>query len=144
CTRKSDCRKAEEEKHWLWSPQNQCVEITSFQPPNLSCKKMQKVDINVASLPSIGGDDSLKCIFGNFESEAKVGDSKVTCDLPKVTEIPVTPKNKDFVQVAAKIFVNDEVELASSYFTFYNCSAAARQAENTPCMSCVDSEWSCQ
>uniref|UniRef100_A0A8C9WGF0 Sema domain-containing protein n=1 Tax=Scleropages formosus TaxID=113540 RepID=A0A8C9WGF0_SCLFO len=127
CTRKSDCRKAEEEKHWLWSPQNQCVEITSFQPPNLSCKKMQKVDINVASLPSIGGDDSLKCIFGNFESEAKMGDSKVTCDLPKVTEIPVTPKNKDFVQVAAKIFVNDEVELASSYFTFYNCSAAARQ-----------------
>uniref|UniRef100_A0A8C9WRX3 Sema domain-containing protein n=1 Tax=Scleropages formosus TaxID=113540 RepID=A0A8C9WRX3_SCLFO len=144
CTRKSDCRKAEEEKHWLWSPQNQCVEITSFQPPNLSCKKMQKVDINVASLPSIGGDDSLKCIFGNFESEAKMGDSKVTCDLPKVTEIPVTPKNKDFVQVATKIFVNDEVELASSYFTFYNCSAAARQAENTPCMSCVDSEWSCQ
>ncbi|XP_029105345.1 plexin-B2-like [Scleropages formosus] len=43
CTRKSDCRKAEEEKHWLWSPQNQCVEITSFQPPNLSCKKMQKI-----------------------------------------------------------------------------------------------------
>uniref|UniRef100_A0A8C9U7I9 Plexin B2 n=1 Tax=Scleropages formosus TaxID=113540 RepID=A0A8C9U7I9_SCLFO len=39
CTRKSDCRKAGEEKHWLWSPQKQCVEITSFQPPNLSCRK---------------------------------------------------------------------------------------------------------
>uniref|UniRef100_A0A8C9U8X8 Sema domain-containing protein n=1 Tax=Scleropages formosus TaxID=113540 RepID=A0A8C9U8X8_SCLFO len=127
CTRKSDCRKAEEEKHWLWSPQNQCVEITSFQPPNLSCKKMQKVDINVASLPSIGGDDSLKCIFGNFESEAKMGDSKVTCDLPKVTEIPVTPKNKgdqDSINV---------LTLVPWLFAFAN-----------RCMSCVDSEWSCQ
>uniref|UniRef100_A0A8C9T2M4 Plexin B2 n=1 Tax=Scleropages formosus TaxID=113540 RepID=A0A8C9T2M4_SCLFO len=94
CTRKSDCRKAGEEKHWLWSPQKQCVEITSFQPPNLSCRKTQKVDINVVSLPSIGGDDSLKCIFGNSESEAQMSDSTVTCDLPKVTEIPVTPRNK--------------------------------------------------
>uniref|UniRef100_A0A8C9R8V0 Plexin B2 n=1 Tax=Scleropages formosus TaxID=113540 RepID=A0A8C9R8V0_SCLFO len=125
CTRKSDCRKAGEEKHWLWSPQKQCVEITSFQPPNLSCRKTQKVDINVVSLPSIGGDDSLKCIFGNSESEAQMSDSTVTCDLPKVTEIPVTPRNKDFVQVPVKIFVNDEVELASSYFTFYNCMAAS-------------------
>uniref|UniRef100_A0A8C9W004 Plexin B2 n=1 Tax=Scleropages formosus TaxID=113540 RepID=A0A8C9W004_SCLFO len=46
CTRKSDCRKAGEEKHWLWSPQKQCVEITSFQPPNLSCRKTRLVSVN--------------------------------------------------------------------------------------------------
>uniref|UniRef100_A0A8C9SGA4 Sema domain-containing protein n=1 Tax=Scleropages formosus TaxID=113540 RepID=A0A8C9SGA4_SCLFO len=126
CTRKSDCRKAEEEKHWLWSPQNQCVEITSFQPPNLSCKKMQK--------RKWATQRSLVISFKYLSRRGLAGRRRN----PLLTRVP-----SDFVQVAAKIFVNDEVELASSYFTFYNCSAAARQAENTPCMSCVDSEWSC-
>uniref|UniRef100_A0A665XBS7 Sema domain-containing protein n=1 Tax=Echeneis naucrates TaxID=173247 RepID=A0A665XBS7_ECHNA len=43
CTRRSDCRRAEEKNGWLWSPRQQCVKIVSFSPPNLSCKKTQKV-----------------------------------------------------------------------------------------------------
>uniref|UniRef100_A0A673WTB3 Plexin b2b n=1 Tax=Salmo trutta TaxID=8032 RepID=A0A673WTB3_SALTR len=41
CTRRSDCRRAEEKNGWLWSPKQQCVKIVSFNPPNLSCKKTQ-------------------------------------------------------------------------------------------------------
>lgn len=43
CTRRSECRRAEEKNGWLWSPRQQCVKIVSFYPPNLSCKKTQKV-----------------------------------------------------------------------------------------------------
>uniref|UniRef100_A0AAZ3SGQ5 Sema domain-containing protein n=1 Tax=Oncorhynchus tshawytscha TaxID=74940 RepID=A0AAZ3SGQ5_ONCTS len=43
CTRRSDCRRAEEKNGWLWSPKQQCVKIVSFNPPNLSCKKTQQV-----------------------------------------------------------------------------------------------------
>lgn len=43
CTRRSECRRAEEKNGWLWSPKQECVEIVSFYPPNLSCKKTEKV-----------------------------------------------------------------------------------------------------
>uniref|UniRef100_A0A672Z805 Plexin-B2-like n=1 Tax=Sphaeramia orbicularis TaxID=375764 RepID=A0A672Z805_9TELE len=43
CTRRSECRRAEEKNGWLWSPRQQCLKIVSFYPPNLSCKKTQKV-----------------------------------------------------------------------------------------------------
>uniref|UniRef100_A0A672H4J0 Sema domain-containing protein n=1 Tax=Salarias fasciatus TaxID=181472 RepID=A0A672H4J0_SALFA len=45
CTRRSECRRAEEKNGWLWSPRQQCVKIVSFYPPNLSCKKTDKVQL---------------------------------------------------------------------------------------------------
>uniref|UniRef100_A0A4W6D302 Plexin b2b n=1 Tax=Lates calcarifer TaxID=8187 RepID=A0A4W6D302_LATCA len=36
CTRRSECRRAEEKNGWLWSPRQHCVKIFSFHPPNLS------------------------------------------------------------------------------------------------------------
>lgn len=52
CTRRSECRRAEEKNGWLWSPKQQCVKIVSFYPPNLSCKKTQKVLLPLPSLPA--------------------------------------------------------------------------------------------
>uniref|UniRef100_A0A8C6Q673 Plexin b2b n=1 Tax=Nothobranchius furzeri TaxID=105023 RepID=A0A8C6Q673_NOTFU len=46
CTRRSECRRAEEKNGWLWSPGQQCVKIVSFFPPNLSCKKTDKVRLS--------------------------------------------------------------------------------------------------
>uniref|UniRef100_A0A674P295 Plexin b2b n=1 Tax=Takifugu rubripes TaxID=31033 RepID=A0A674P295_TAKRU len=43
CTRRSECRRAEEKNAWLWSPRKECVKIVSFYPPNLSRKKSKKV-----------------------------------------------------------------------------------------------------
>uniref|UniRef100_A0A673XWL3 Plexin b2a n=1 Tax=Salmo trutta TaxID=8032 RepID=A0A673XWL3_SALTR len=39
CTRKGDCPRAEDDNTWLWSPNQQCVQIQAFNPPNLSCRK---------------------------------------------------------------------------------------------------------
>lgn len=38
-----------EENTWLWSPNQQCVQIQTFTPPNISCRKTQQVQerINV-------------------------------------------------------------------------------------------------
>lgn len=43
CTRKQECHRSSDENTWLWSPDQRCVEIQSFDPPNLSCKKTRQV-----------------------------------------------------------------------------------------------------
>ncbi|KAM7414940.1 hypothetical protein PAMA_019658 [Pampus argenteus] len=145
CTRRSECRRAEEKNGWLWSPRQDCVNIVSFYPPNLSCKKTQKVKINIPSLPNIGPSDRLHCLIESFRSEGIMSEpSQVSCDLPHPSRIPQTPENQDFVAVGIRIFVNETVELAAKEFVFYNCAATVRKSENTPCMSCVASQWGCQ
>ncbi|KAF7660414.1 hypothetical protein LDENG_00282200, partial [Lucifuga dentata] len=145
CTRRSECRRAEEKNGWLWSPRQQCVKIVSFSPLNLSCKKTQKVKINIPSLPSIGVSDRLRCDFQSFHSDGTMSVSgQVSCDLPHPSAIPPTPEHQDFVAVPVKIFVNESVELATQEFKFYNCAATVRNAENIPCTSCVASLWGCQ
>uniref|UniRef100_A0A665XBA2 Sema domain-containing protein n=1 Tax=Echeneis naucrates TaxID=173247 RepID=A0A665XBA2_ECHNA len=133
CTRRSDCRRAEEKNGWLWSPRQQCVKIVSFSPPNLSCKKTQKVQpcfsshslLFTLSLCSLHLFPSLQCSVYKF--------------LP-----PFFSVASDFVAVAIRLFVNKTVELATQEFKFYNCAATVRKSENTPCMSCVASQWGCQ
>ncbi|CAJ1056257.1 plexin-B2b [Xyrichtys novacula] len=145
CTRRSECRRAEEKNGWLWSPKQQCVKIVSFYPPNLSCRKTQKVKINIPSLPAIGLSDHLHCTIEKFRSEGMMSDSgQVSCELPSPSLIPQTPEGQDFVAVAVRIYVNETVELATREFKFYNCAATVRKSENTPCMSCVASSWGCQ
>ncbi|XP_076743234.1 plexin-B2-like [Maylandia zebra] len=145
CTRRSECRRAEEKNGWLWSPKQQCVKIVSFSPSNLSCRKTGKVNINIPSLPTIGHSDRLQCKIESFQSNGIMSDSgEVSCDLPQPGLIPKTPEGQDFVVVAIRIFVNETVELATREFMFYNCAATVRKSENTPCMSCVSSQWGCQ
>uniref|UniRef100_A0AAX7THJ5 Sema domain-containing protein n=1 Tax=Astatotilapia calliptera TaxID=8154 RepID=A0AAX7THJ5_ASTCA len=151
CTRRSECRRAEEKNGWLWSPKQQCVKIVSFSPSNLSCRKTVsmflsvQVNINIPSLPTIGHSDRLQCKIESFQSNGIMSDSgEVSCDLPQPGLVPKTPEGQDFVVVAIRIFVNETVELATREFMFYNCAATVRKSENTPCMSCVSSQWGCQ
>ncbi|KAJ8269799.1 hypothetical protein COCON_G00124060 [Conger conger] len=126
CSRKVDCGRAEEGSGWLWSPEQECVKILSFQPPSLSCKKFQNVRVRIPALPSIRPSDRLQCALG------------------RSIRIPPTPDRQDFVAVLVKILVNQKVEVAAEDFKFYNCSAAVRRVENAPCFSCVTSDWDCQ
>ncbi|XDV53389.1 hypothetical protein PO909_021900 [Leuciscus waleckii] len=144
CTRRSECSRAEEKNGWLWSPSQQCVKIVSFHPPNLSCLKSQQVEINVRSLPILRDSDRISCLFGSFPSDGRMVDGRISCRLPEQSHIPPTPAHQDFVAVSVSIFVNRSVEVASSEYKFYNCAAAVRKAENTPCTSCVSSAWGCQ
>ncbi|NP_001184245.2 plexin-B2b isoform 2 precursor [Danio rerio] len=144
CSRRSECSRAEEKHGWLWSPNQQCVKIISFHPPNLSCLKSQQVEINVRSLPVLRDSDRIRCSFGSYNSTARMVDGRISCHLPEQPFIPPTPPNQDFVAVPVQIYVNVSVKVASSEYKFYNCAAAIQKAQNTPCTSCVSSSWGCQ
>ncbi|XP_056280657.1 LOW QUALITY PROTEIN: plexin-B2-like [Pseudoliparis swirei] len=148
CTRKMACSRWWEEKIWLWSPNQQCVEIEAFDPPNLSCKKTRQVDIHIPALPALRSSDRLECKFGSISSEAVMviaeNQVRVTCTLPDPVEIPPTPDQQDYVSVPVTVLVNDKVKVASGEYHFYNCAATVRKNQNAPCIACVTSEWGCQ
>lgn len=43
CTRRTECPRAEEASHWLWSRDKSCVEITDTQPQNMSRREQKEV-----------------------------------------------------------------------------------------------------
>uniref|UniRef100_A0A8C6U2G4 Plexin b2a n=1 Tax=Neogobius melanostomus TaxID=47308 RepID=A0A8C6U2G4_9GOBI len=51
CSRKAECSRSIEENTWLWSPKQQCVQITAFAPPNISCRKTQQVRVRNVPTP---------------------------------------------------------------------------------------------
>ncbi|XP_034530045.1 plexin-B2-like [Notolabrus celidotus] len=147
CTRKQDCSRSMEENTWLWSPNEQCVQIQAFSPPNLSCKKTQMVDITIPALPRLRQFDRLKCEFGSYSNDAVIdihSQVQVTCSLPHPGDIPPTPDGQDYVSVPVRVLVNDRIVVASNEYHFYNCAATVRKNPNTPCIACVTSEWGCQ
>uniref|UniRef100_A0A8D3A7Y9 Plexin b2a, tandem duplicate 1 n=1 Tax=Scophthalmus maximus TaxID=52904 RepID=A0A8D3A7Y9_SCOMX len=124
---------------WLWSPAQQCVQIQSYDPPNLSRRKTQQVR------PAMS--DTLHCVFDSFVSGAVMTvDSQVlvTCSLPNPGEIPPTPEQQDFVSVPVKVVVNNKIVVTTGEYHFYNCAATVRKNQNTPCIACVTSQWGCQ
>uniref|UniRef100_A0A667Z9M8 Plexin b2a, tandem duplicate 1 n=1 Tax=Myripristis murdjan TaxID=586833 RepID=A0A667Z9M8_9TELE len=119
CTKKWECDRSTEDNTWLWSPNQQCVQIEAFSPPNLSCKKTQQVEISVPALPSLRPSDSLVCVFGTFRSQAvTMHDTQVICALPDPVDIPPTPDeqgrwsvtcmHKGLSHVVFRIISNDQ------------------------------------
>uniref|UniRef100_A0A1A8U212 Plexin B2 n=3 Tax=Nothobranchius TaxID=28779 RepID=A0A1A8U212_NOTFU len=147
CTRKQDCSRSEENNTWLWSPNQACVQIEAFRPANLSCRKTQQVEITIPSLPRLRRDDKLQCVFSSFETEAVTLNNdpvKVVCSLPSPEQIPRTPAQQDYVSVPVRVLVNETIEVTSGEYRFYNCAATVMKNQNTPCISCVTSQWGCQ
>ncbi|RXN05275.1 plexin-B2-like protein [Labeo rohita] len=104
----------------------------------------KKVEISMRVLPTLRDSDRIHCAFGSYQSNARRVDGRISCRLPEQHLIPSTRAQQDFVSVPVHIFVNGSVEVVSSEYKFYNCAAAVRKAENTPCTSCVSSAWGCQ
>ncbi|KAM6962226.1 plexin-B2a [Tautogolabrus adspersus] len=147
CTRKQECNRSMEENTWLWSPNQQCVKIQAYDPPNLSCKKTQMVDITIPTLPRLRQSDKLQCKFGTKTYDAVIdihSQTQVTCSLPQPGDIPTTQDEQDYVSVQVNVLVNDRIVVASGEYHFYNCAATIRKNQNSPCIACVTSKWGCQ
>ncbi|XP_041114319.1 plexin-B2-like [Polyodon spathula] len=148
CTRKSACPRAVEDNHWIWSPSQECVHISSYSPENMS--RMQtsrpRVSMTLVPFPDITESDQLECDFGGSKSQAVIEPGKsITCSPPEIINIPQTPESQDFVAVEVKLtFKDSRVELAVGQYRFYDCSAASKMLTNMPCASCVTSKWRCQ
>uniref|UniRef100_A0A6Q2XWD0 Plexin b2a, tandem duplicate 1 n=1 Tax=Esox lucius TaxID=8010 RepID=A0A6Q2XWD0_ESOLU len=125
CTRRSDCPRSDEEYTWLWSPNRMCVQIQAFSPPNLSFTVISCIGISVY----INEITVISCIV-------------ISVYINEVTVISCIGIN--YVAVPVRILVNGDVEVTSGEYKFYNCAAAIRKSENTPCIACVTSEWRCQ
>ncbi|CAN9508504.1 unnamed protein product [Ophioblennius macclurei] len=146
CSRKQDCSRSEEDNAWLWSPHQHCVQIQAFDPPNLSCRKTQQVEISIPALPLIRPPDRLQCEFNSLLADAVVllDPVRVTCSLPEPSQIPATPPRQDYVSVPVRVLVNERIEVTKGEYRFYNCTATVNKNPNTPCISCVSSRWGCQ
>lgn len=89
CTRKSECSRAEETGHWLWSREKSCVAITDAFPQNMSRRAQGEVRLSVSPLPTLTEDDELLCLFGDSPPHpARVEDDTVICNSP--SSIPCT------------------------------------------------------
>uniref|UniRef100_A0A8C3AEW7 Plexin b2b n=1 Tax=Cyclopterus lumpus TaxID=8103 RepID=A0A8C3AEW7_CYCLU len=118
CTRRSECRRAEEKNGWLWSPRQQCVRIVSFYPPNLSCKKTQKVLRRF----SISRSLFVLCCSLRLSRSAEVSRMHVTQNMHRL-------RNK--LIFSSLVFI-------CLFLCVCVCACVIR------CMSCVASSWGCQ
>uniref|UniRef100_A0A8C6U750 Plexin b2a n=1 Tax=Neogobius melanostomus TaxID=47308 RepID=A0A8C6U750_9GOBI len=155
CSRKAECSRSIEENTWLWSPKQQCVQITAFAPPNISCRKTQQVDIFIPSLPRLRSNDSLLCVFDSYTSEAAVDNySKVvTCSLPEPANIPPTPEQQGRLTlkpVTPSIILGCGSQLVGRRTVFNGLRDILKifmyrkSIELSLCISCVTSDWGCQ
>lgn len=144
CTRKSECSRAEETGHWLWSREKSCVAITDAFPQNMSRRAQGEVRLSVSPLPTLTEDDELLCLFGDSPPHpARVEDDTVICNSP--SSIPSTPPGQDHVDVSIQLLLKSgSVFLTSHQYPFYDCREAMSLVENLPCISCASNRWTCQ
>ncbi|KAG8517997.1 Plexin-B2 [Galemys pyrenaicus] len=143
CTRRAECKRAEETGHWLWSREEPCVAVTGAQPQNRSRRDPGDVQLTISPFPTLGKDDVLLCHFGNTLHPAAVSGATVVCNSP--TSIPDTPPGQDHVAVEIKLlFKHDEISLTSYLYPFYDCREAMSLEAHLPCISCASNRWTCQ
>uniref|UniRef100_H3B608 Plexin B2 n=1 Tax=Latimeria chalumnae TaxID=7897 RepID=H3B608_LATCH len=146
CSRKSECPRANEDNHWLWSYGNGCTSIREMKPPNMSRKEgNERVMLKIDHFPATKDNETIICKFGDSETPAKLlSKDTVTCESPPVIKIPPTSKDQDFVAVQLQLSFKDNEPFTSTEYPFYDCSAIKGLSENTPCISCVSSQWNCE
>ncbi|XP_078275786.1 plexin-B2-like [Rhinoraja longicauda] len=147
CSRKSDCPKAGEKDHWLWSLDKRCVTVISAFPQNMSRNEEGRVQLKVDPFPALSSNDTIECFFNNIKSvETSYTTDSVTCQSPPVSEITATPPGQDYADVEVKLMYvsrGKEVAFTRIRYSFYDCNAAIKLFPNIPCDSCVGSRWTC-
>uniref|UniRef100_V9K841 Plexin-B2 n=1 Tax=Callorhinchus milii TaxID=7868 RepID=V9K841_CALMI len=147
CSRKSDCKRASEKDHWLWSLNKKCMTVTSTAPQNMSRNDPGEVQLKIDPFPDLNNFENIECYFDHRKTEVVRSEVEpVRCKSLPINEIPATPSNQDFVAVEVELIYNNGgslVSLAKTHYSFYDCKAAINRAPNTPCMSCVSSPWNC-
>lgn len=146
CSRKSDCPKAGEKDHWLWSLDKRCVAVISAYPQNMSRNEGGLVQLKVDPFPALTSNDIIECYFNNERVETTNTTDSVTCLFPRVDTIIATPPGQDYVDVEVKLMYvsgGKEVAFTRILYSFYDCNAAMKLFPNIPCDSCVGNKWTC-
>ncbi|XP_042523487.1 plexin-B3 [Dipodomys spectabilis] len=143
CTRKGQCRRAAQPNQWLWSYEDsRCLHIQNLLPAHHARQEQGQVILFVPRLPNLAADEYFHCAFGDHDSLAHVEGPRVTCVTPPQDQVPLNPPGRDHVTLPLALMFED-VTVAATNFSFYDCSAVQALEVAAPCRTCVGSFWRC-
>uniref|UniRef100_G1RSY4 Plexin B3 n=1 Tax=Nomascus leucogenys TaxID=61853 RepID=G1RSY4_NOMLE len=144
CTRKGECGRAGQPNQWLWSYEedSHCLHIQSLLPGHHPRQEQGQVTLSIPRLPILDADEYFHCAFGDYESLAHVEGPHVACVTPPQDQVPLNPPGTDHVTVPLALMFED-VAVAATNFSFYDCSAVQALEAAAPCRACVGSIWRC-
>ncbi|KAM5221781.1 LOW QUALITY PROTEIN: plexin-B3 [Ctenodactylus gundi] len=144
CTRKGQCRRAAQPGQWLWSygEDNHCLHVQSLQPAHHPRQEQSQVTLSVPWLPTLAEGEYLHCAFGDFNSLAHMEGPHVACVTPPQDQVPLNPPGTDSITLPLALMF-ENVALATTNFSFYDCSTVQALEVAAPCRACVGSPWRC-
>ncbi|KAL0588394.1 Plexin-B3 [Plecturocebus cupreus] len=101
-----------------------------------------QVTLSVPRLPTLAADEYFHCAFGDYDSLAYVEGPHVACVTPSQDQVPLNPPGTDHVTVPLALMFED-VTVAATNFSFYDCSTVQALEVAAPCRACVGSIWRC-
>ncbi|XP_023376420.1 plexin-B3 [Pteropus vampyrus] len=101
-----------------------------------------QVTLSVPRLPTLAADEYFHCAFGDYDSLAHVEGPHVACVTPPQDQLPPNPSGTDHVTLSLALMFED-VAVATTNFSFYDCSAIQALEAASPCRACVGSLWRC-
>ncbi|XP_070460649.1 plexin-B3 isoform X6 [Equus przewalskii] len=144
CTRKGQCGRASQPNQWLWSYEedSHCLHVQSLLPAHHPRQEQGQVTLSVPRLPTLTMDEYFHCAFGDYDSLAHVEGPHVACVTPPQDQLPLNPPGTDHVTLPLALMFED-VAVAVTNFSFYDCSAVQALEVAAPCRACVSSLWRC-
>ncbi|XP_036695436.1 plexin-B3 isoform X9 [Balaenoptera musculus] len=143
CTRKGQCGRAAQPNQWLWSYEDgHCLHIQSLLPAHRPRQEQGQVALSVPRLPTLTVDEYFHCAFGDYDSLAHVEGTHVACVTPPQDQLPHNPPGTEHITLPLALMFEDVV-VATTNFSFYDCSAVQALEAAAPCGACVGSLWRC-
>ncbi|XP_023561152.1 plexin-B3 isoform X1 [Octodon degus] len=144
CTRKGQCERVTQAHQWLWSYEegSRCLRIQSLRPAQQPRQEQGQVILSVPWLPTLAEDEYFHCAFGDYDSLAHVQGPHVACITPPQDQVPHNPPGTDHVTLPLALMFED-VAVATTNFSFYDCTTVQALEVAAPCQACVGSPWRC-
>ncbi|XP_077745772.1 plexin-B3 isoform X2 [Canis aureus] len=143
CTLKGQCGRAAQANQWLWSYEDShCPHVQSLLPAYRPRQEQGQVTLSVPRLPTLAADEYFHCAFGDYDSLAHVEGPHVACVTPPQDQLPLNPPGTDHITLPLALMFED-VAVAATNFSFYDCSAVQALEVAAPCRACVGSIWRC-
>ncbi|MFH4980273.1 hypothetical protein AB6A40_006982 [Gnathostoma spinigerum] len=147
CVPEGECTKSipSTQHDWLTYSSGRCPAIRSVDPDKMQITSAYYLNIELENLPITDG--KLTCIFdfGNLSSPLTMfaeqdsdGEMRIRCPTPSLMRLPKIPPGLQ--SISAKLAISNSADgppLASTTFTFYDCSSFSS------CTSCVNSSFPC-
>ncbi|KAL7986274.1 hypothetical protein Chor_011440 [Crotalus horridus] len=144
CSRHSECTSFRGKEQWLWGfhSAQQCLTILSLSPTSISRGEQKNIFLTFSDLPALQNGESYSCFFGEYKSPAILMGSGIMCPSPDPNHAPSLNTGTDHITIQLEVRFHD-IFIASTTFSFYDCSAVASLRRSAPCQGCVSSHWGC-